>query len=330
MKLGLRLPTYARPGEFSSAETLKNYVAEAERMGVEGFFVIDHLLTSRPAYSTSWHDPLIALSFVAAATKKALIGPMIMVLPFRNPYLVAKQIASLDVYSGGRFVLGAGVGWNPDEFNLLNTPLEKRGTIMDEYLQLLKKLWTEDKITFEGKFFNVKDLVLEPKPAQKPHPPIWIGGGSQPHEILYGAAAKGIDKVLYRIAKFADGWIPHSSSTPEMAAQDWEKVKKYAADLGKDPYKITKIYSNFVYLKNPGDSDTEAVKRFSLYSGMNLDYWKKFYLYGTVEEIAEKIKERVKSLEGVDWIVLNPVTFEMQQLRKIVDELFPSVQNVKI
>ncbi|MEM0440045.1 MAG: LLM class F420-dependent oxidoreductase [Candidatus Caldarchaeum sp.] len=330
MKLGLRLPTYARPGEFSSAETLKNYVAEAERMGVEGFFVIDHLLTSRPAYSTSWHDPLIALSFVAAATKKALIGPMIMVLPFRNPYLVAKQIASLDVYSGGRFVLGAGVGWNPDEFNLLNTPLEKRGTIMDEYLQLLKKLWTEDKITFEGKFFNVKDLVLEPKPAQKPHPPIWIGGGSQPHEILYGAAAKGIDKVLFRIAKFADGWIPHSSSTPEMAAQDWEKVKKYAADLGKDPYKITKIYSNFVYLKNPGDSDTEAVKRFSLYSGMNLDYWKKFYLYGTVEEIAEKIKERVKSLEGVDWIVLNPVTFEMQQLRKIVDELFPSVQNVKI
>ncbi|MEM2096039.1 MAG: TIGR03619 family F420-dependent LLM class oxidoreductase [Candidatus Caldarchaeum sp.] len=325
MKLGLRLPTYARPGEFSSGETLRNYVAEAERMGVEGFFVIDHLLTSRPAYSTSWHDPLIALSLVAAATKKALLGPMIMVLPFRNPYIVAKQIASLDVYSGGRFVLGAGVGWNPDEFHLLNTPLEKRGAIMDEYLQLLKKLWTEDKITFEGKFFTVKDLILEPKPSQKPHPPIWIGGGSQPHEILYGAAAKGIDKVLYRIAKFADGWIPHSSSTPQMATNDWEKVKKYATELGRDPYKITKIYSNFVYLKKAGDSDAEAVKRFSLYSGMNLDYWKNFYLYGTVEEIAAKIRERVKSLEGVDWIVLNPVTYERQQLHKIVEELYPSI-----
>lgn len=328
MKLGLRLPTYARPGEFSSYETLKNYVAKAEDLGVEGFFVIDHLLTSRPAYSTSWHDPLIALSFIAAATRKAIIGPMILVLPFRNPYLLAKQLASLDVYSGGRFVLGAGVGWNPDEFRLLNTPLEKRGAIMDEYLVLLKKLWTDDKITFEGKFFNVRDLVLEPKPLQKPHPPIWIGGGSQPHEILYGAAAKGIDRVLYRVAKFADGWIPHSSSTPEMARQDWEKVKKYATELGRDPYKIQKVYSNFIYIKSPGSSDEEAVKRFSLYSGMNLDYWRTFYLYGTVEELAEKIKNRIKSLEGVDWIVLNPVTYEESQLRKITDELLPVIDNV--
>ncbi|MEM0349795.1 MAG: LLM class F420-dependent oxidoreductase [Candidatus Caldarchaeum sp.] len=328
MKLGLRLPTYAKPGDFSSYETLKNYVALAEDLGVEGFFVIDHLLTSRPAYSTSWHDPLIALSFIAAASKKAVIGPMILVLPFRNPYLLAKQLASLDVYSGGRLVLGAGVGWNPDEFRLLNTPLEKRGAIMDEYLVLLKKLWTEDKITFEGKFFNVRDLVLEPKPSQKPHPPIWIGGGSQPHEILYGAAAKGIDRVLYRVAKFADGWIPHSSSTPEMARQDWEKVKKYATELGRDPYKIQKVYSNFVYIKRPGDSDDEAVKRFSLYSGMNLEYWKNFYLYGTVEELARKIKNRIQSLEGVDWIVLNPVTYEESQLRKITDELVPLLDNV--
>ncbi|MCS6784205.1 MAG: TIGR03619 family F420-dependent LLM class oxidoreductase [Candidatus Caldarchaeum sp.] len=330
MKLGLRLPTFTRPGDFSSGETLKQYVAEAEQLGVEGFFVIDHILTSRPAYSTSWHDPLIALSFVAAATKKAVVGPMIMVLPYRNPYIVAKQTASLDVYSGGRFVLGAGVGWNPDEFTLLNTPLEKRGAIMDEYLVLLKKLWTEDKITFEGNFFKVRDLVLEPKPMQKPHPPIWIGGGSQPHEILYGAAAKGIDKVLQRIARFADGWIPHSSSTPEMATQDWQKVKKYAAEIGRDPYRITKIYSNFVYLRSPGEDDSEAVKRFSLYSGMNLEYWRNFYLYGTVEEVAEKIKKRIESLEGVDWVVLNPVTFEKRQLLKIVEELYPRVQNVKI
>ncbi|MEM2238365.1 MAG: TIGR03619 family F420-dependent LLM class oxidoreductase [Candidatus Caldarchaeum sp.] len=330
MKLGLRLPTYTRPGDFSSGEVLRNYVAEAEQLGVQGFFVIDHLLTSRPAYSTSWHDPLIALSFVAAATKNAVVGPMVMVLPLRNPYLVAKQTASLDVYSGGRFVLGAGVGWNVDEFKLLNTPLEKRGAIMDEYLALLKKLWTEYRTTFEGRYFNVKDLVLEPKPVQKPHPPVWIGGGSQPHEILYGTAAKGVDKVLLRIAKFADGWIPHSSVTPEMAAQDWEKLKKYAAELGRDPYRITKIYSNFVYIRSPGEDDNEAVKRFSLYSGMNLEYWKNYYLYGTVDEVAEKIKKRIMSLEGVDWIVLNPVTFEKTQLLRITQDLYSRIYNAKI
>jgi alkanesulfonate monooxygenase SsuD/methylene tetrahydromethanopterin reductase-like flavin-dependent oxidoreductase (luciferase family) len=185
MKLGLRLPTYARPGEFSSYEVLRDYVAEAEDMGVEGFFVIDHILTSRPAYSTSWHDALTTLAFVAAASRKAVIGPMILVLPFRNIYMLAKQTATLDVFSGGRFVLGAGVGWNPDEFKLLETPLDKRGAIMDEYIPLLKKLWTEEKVTFTGKYFKVEDLELQPKPLQKPHPPIWIGGGSQPHTILY-------------------------------------------------------------------------------------------------------------------------------------------------
>jgi len=325
MKLGLRLPTYARPGEFSSYEVLRDYVAEAEDMGVEGFFVIDHILTSRPAYSTSWHDALTTLAFVAAASRKAVIGPMILVLPFRNIYMLAKQTATLDVFSGGRFVLGAGVGWNPDEFKLLETPLDKRGAIMDEYIPLLKKLWTEEKVTFTGKYFKVEDLELQPKPLQKPHPPIWIGGGSQPHTILYGQEAKGIDRVLQRVARLADGWIPHSSSTPEMAAEDWSKVKRYAVEFGRDPYKLTKVYSNFVYLKTSGEPDSEAVKRFSLYSGMNLEYWRNYYLYGETGEVAEKVRKRIERLEGVDWVVFNPVTYERKQLNDIVNNLFPSI-----
>ncbi|MEM4374820.1 MAG: TIGR03619 family F420-dependent LLM class oxidoreductase, partial [Nitrososphaerota archaeon] len=213
MKLGLRLPTYALPGEYSSYTVLREYVQSAEEKGIEGFFVIDHILTSRPAYSCSWQDAVTTLSFIAAATKHAKIGPMILVLPIRNPYLLAKQASTLDLYSGGRLVMGVGVGWNPDEFRLLGASLEKRGAIMDEYLQLLKLIWTRDRITFSGVFFQVEDLEFSPKPAQNPHPPIWIGGGSQPHEIIYGQVAKAIDRVLVRIAKFADGWIPHSSAT---------------------------------------------------------------------------------------------------------------------
>ncbi len=319
MRLGLRLPTYSIFNDFL---TLRDYVSSAEEMGVGGFFVIDHLLTARPAYSTSWHDPLITLSFVAAVTKEARIGTMVLVLPLRNPYLLAKQTATLDIFSGGRLILGVGVGWNPEEFSLLGVPLEKRGAIMDEFLVLLKKCWTEEKINFDGRFFKVHDLELTPKPIQKPHPSIWIGGGSQPHTILYGTEAKGIDKVLLRVAKFADGWIPHSSATPEMVAQDWQKIKKYATEVGRDPYKISRIYSNFIYIKRPGDDDSEAIKRFSLFSGMNLEYWRSYYLYGTVEEIVEKIRKRIKVLEGVDWIVLNPITFEKKQLSTIVEDVF--------
>jgi Coenzyme F420-dependent N5,N10-methylene tetrahydromethanopterin reductase and related flavin-dependent oxidoreductases len=322
MKLGLRLPTYSTFSEFS---TLRDYVLDAEEMGVRGFFVIDHLLTARPAYSTSWHDPLITLSFIAACTKKALIGPLVLVLPFRNPYLLAKQTATLDVFSGGRFILGAGVGWNPEEFKLLNTPLEKRGAIMDEYLVLLKKCWTEEKINFDGKFFSVHNLELTPKPIQKPHPPIWIGGGSQPHTILYGTEAKGIDKVLLRVVKFADGWIPHSSATPEMVAQDWQKIKIYATEIGRDPYNITRVYSNFIYIKKPGEDDSEAIKRFSFFSGMNIEYWRSYYLLGTAAEVVEKIRKRIEVLEGVDWIILNPINFERTQLTSIIEDVFNKI-----
>lgn len=325
MKLGLRLPTYARPGEFSSYDVLRNYVAEAEDMGVNGFFVIDHILTSRPAYSTSWHDALTTLAFTAAASRKAVVGPMILVLPFRNIYMLAKQTATLDVYSGGRLVLGAGVGWNPDEFKLLETSLVNRGAIMDEYIPLLKKLWTEERTTYSGKYFKVEGLELQPKPVQKPHPPIWIGGGRQPHAILYGQEAKGVDRVLKRVARLADGWIPHSSATPEMVSEDWGKVKKYAEEYGRDPYKLNRVYSNFVYVKERGEPDSEAEKRFSLYSGMNLEYWRSYYLYGAAAEIAAKIRERVKRLEGVEWVVLNPVTFERKQLKEIVENLYPMI-----
>jgi len=321
MKFGLRLPTYALPGEFSSSQVLQEYVKTAESLGIEGFFVIDHILTSRPAYSCSWHDALTTLSFVAAYTKKAKFGPMILVLPIRNPYLLVKQTATLDVYSGGRLIMGVGVGWNPDEFNLLGTPLEKRGQIMDEYLELLVKLWTEEQVTFEGKFFKVKGLRLEPKPVQKPHPPIWIGGGSQPHEIIYGQAAKGIDKVLARVARYADAWIPHSSATAEMAKQDWEKVKKYAKEYGRDPYEIKKVYSNFVYIRD-GEDDEDVARKFRLYSGMNMEYWRNFYLLGTAEEVRAKIRAKIEGLEGVEWLVLNPITFDMKQLVKIVEEIF--------
>jgi len=323
MKLGLRLPTFSLGGDFSSFETLKNYVQQAEELGVEGFFTIDHLLITPPAYTTSWHDALTTLSFVAAVTRRARIGTMVLVLPIRNPYFLAKQVATLDVYSGGRFILGAGVGWHEREFELAHVQVAKRGRMMDEYLELLKSLWGDGAASFEGQFFHVHDLQLLPKPTQKPHPPIWIGGGTQPFEKIYGQEAKRIDRVLYRTAKQADGWIPHSSAAPEMVSRDWEKLKKFAEEAGRDPYSINRVYSNFIYIQSPSEQISEVERKFRLYSGMDHDYWEQFYLLGTVEKLAEKIRLRIEVLEGVDWVVLNPVTFEEKQLKLISQELYP-------
>jgi len=196
---------------------------------------------------------------------------------------------------------------------------------MDEYLPLLKSLWSNGEVTHKGKYFQVERLRLFPKPLQRPHPPIWIGGGSQPFQKIYGqnVREKAINRVLLRVAKNADGWIPHSSATPSMVRHDWETLKAYSKQLGRDPYKLTRVYSNFIYVRHHNEEFSEATQKFKTFSGMNQEYWQEHYLLGTTTELVRKIKERIASLEGVEWIVLNPLSFDISQLRLIVEDLFP-------
>jgi alkanesulfonate monooxygenase len=327
LKLGIRLPTYAIGGEYLSPENIKNYVETAEEMGVDGFFMLDHMLISPPAYNNCWVDPLIGASFIASWTKRAKVGTMVLVLPPRNPYALAKEIATIDVYSNGRFILGAGVGWNPEEFELYGRPLNERGRIMDEMLPLMKLLWSEGPVDFEGKYFHAKGVNIFPKPKQRPHPPIWLGGGSQPFEKIYGQQVmpQSLKRVLQRVVREADGWIPHSSATAEDSRRDWEYIKEYSKELGKDPYKITRIYSNFIYVTSIGGAVGDVEAAFKTFSGMDFEYWKTHYLVGTVEELTKKIKEKIDAVEGSEWIVLSPPTLDRRQLKLIVEEIFPKL-----
>jgi len=325
MKLGIRLPTYAIGDEYLSPENLRDYIETAEDMGVNGFFLLDHMLISPPAYNNCWADPLIAASFIAAWSKRAKVGTMVLVLPPRNPYALAKEIASVDVYSNGRFILGAGVGWNPEEFELYGRPLNERGRIMDEMLPLMKQLWAEESVNFEGKYFHAKEVKIFPKPMQKPHPPIWVGGGSQPFEKIYGqyVMSQSLERVLQRVVREADGWIPHSSATAEDSRRDWEYIKEYSKELGRDPYNIERVYSNFTYVLSEGEPLSNLERAFKMFSGMDLEYWRKHYLVGTADEISKKIKEKIDSVEGSEWIVLSPPTLDRNQLRLITKEVFP-------
>ncbi len=327
LSFGLRLPTFVRGAETDSLETIANYLARAEDLGFESAFTIDHFIVTPPAYACSWLEPMVLLAALAGRTRKMKLGTLVLVLPLRNPTYLAKETATLDFLSGGRLILGVGVGWNELEFNLLHVPHRERGKRTTESLDILKKLWTQDHVTYQGKFFQFENISIEPKPVQKPHPPIWIGGGSQPFELIYGQKAPNLDPVFRRIAQYADVWVPHSSSTPDKVREDWEKICTFSKEFGRDAEKEMGLaYSNFIYVLKKGESTDRAASLFSRYSGMNLDYWRKFYLLGTAEELVEHIRERIAAVGGMDHVILNPLSFDVEHLELIANEIIPAVR----
>lgn len=327
MRYGLRMPSFALGPKTATLDEMGRYLRRAEDLGFDCAVTIDHLLLTPPAYACTWLEPIALLSALAGVTRTMRLGTMVLVLPLRNPVYFAKEWATLDLLSGGRSILGLGVGWHEEEFTLMGIPHKERGRRMEECIEVLRALWASDHVTYEGQFYRFRDLTVDPKPAQKPHPPIWIGGGTQPSEKIYAQTVKSIDPVLRRIARYADTWVPHSSSTPEMVKGDWAKVQQFARECGRDPKRIGRVYSNFVWVLKPGERAESAVPKFSVYSGMDLDYWRTYYLLGEAQEVADKISARIDALDGgVDTIVLNPLDWGLEQLELIAGGVLPRVR----
>jgi probable F420-dependent oxidoreductase len=258
MQYGLRLPSYALGSATASLHEMGAYLRRAEDLGFESAMLIDHLLIAPPAYRVAWLEPVALLSALAGVTRTIRLGTLVLVLPFRDPVAFAKEWATLDQLSGGRSILGVGVGWNKEEFSALRIPIQERGRRMNEMLEAITALWAGDDVSYEGTYYRFEHLTIEPKPAQKPHPPIWIGGGTQPSEKIYGQGVDTIQPVLRRIAKYASTWVPHSSATAEMVAGDWESIRGYMVENGRDPDDMRRVYSNFVHILQPGEKPESA------------------------------------------------------------------------
>jgi probable F420-dependent oxidoreductase len=142
-----------------------------------------------------FYEPLSVLNFLAGCTQRIRLGTHVLIIPYRNPVVTAKILATVDVLSGGRLILGAGVGWMAEEFQALGvSTYAERGAVTNEYLRLFKALWTQEHPQFQGKYYQVSGVGFQPKPVQQPHPPIWVGGHSAP--------------ALRRAATLGDGWMP--------------------------------------------------------------------------------------------------------------------------
>jgi len=261
------------------------------------------------------------LSALAGVTERIRLGSMILVLPLHNPVYLAKAWATLDVLSGGRTIFGLGAGWNLQEFALIGVSHKQRGARLDEYLEIIRALWAGNRVTYRGRFYQFEDVSLEPKPLQQPRPPIWIGGGTQPNRAL----VTNIEAVLGRIARYADAWVPPASATPELVRGDWEKILTLAARLHRET-QPTRVYSNFVHVLKRGERPEAAEPYFRRFSGMDSEYWRTHYLLGEAEEVVERIRRRIAACGGMEWIVLNPLSFDAEQLERLAGEVMPSLK----
>ena len=325
MRFGLRLPTFALGPDTASLAEMGDYLRRAEDLGFGSAFLIDHLLTAPPAYRVTWLEPIPLLAALSGVTRTMRLGTLVLVLPFRDPVRLAKEWATLDVLSGGRTVFGVGVGWHEGEFKALRIPRRERGARTHELLEAVTALWGGEPATYEGRYYAFDQVLIEPQPVQRPHPPIWIGGGSQPSERIYAQHVDTVRPVLERIARFADAWVPHSSATAEMVRDDWDMLREAMLRRGRDPSTMSRVYSNFVHVLGPGEAPESATPRFRRFSGMDLDYWQEFYLLGEAEPLAERIRGKIEALGGVDEVILNPLDWDIGGLERLATEVLPLV-----
>ena len=191
---GIAVPNFTAYPEMPDIKALVEYGVKMEQMGFDSLWVWDHILLGvEPNFPII--ESLTLLTAIAARTKKVKLGTGILVLPMRNPVILAKQLACMDLLSDGRLLMGMASGWYRREFNAIGVPFEQRGKIMDENLDILKRFWTEHTVSGKFPHHDIPAGVMFPKPVQKPHPPILIGGY--------------VDRVLKRAATVGDGWLTY-------------------------------------------------------------------------------------------------------------------------
>jgi probable F420-dependent oxidoreductase len=223
MRFGLSLPHFR---QVASPEVIRRAAQRAEHIGYDGIWVSDHIVIPDSAvdrFGSMFYEPLTVLGFAAACTSRVRLGTTVLILPYRNPVVTAKVLATLDVLSGGRVTAGMGVGWTEDEFKALGVPFQERGALSDEYIAAFKVLWTQDKPAFRGSYVRFENIAFEPKPVQTPHIPIWIGGNSK--------------RAIRRAVALGDCWHPTRPLVKDVKA-GVAYLREVCAQRGRDPHSL--------------------------------------------------------------------------------------------
>jgi probable F420-dependent oxidoreductase len=258
MKVGITLPHL---GSAATRENIIHMAKIAEQERFDSLWVFERLLWplkpqtpypatpdgSLPAFYHTVFDPLETLTFVAANTNKIALGTSVIDMLFHNPVILARRFATLDVLSEGRAIAGLGIGWSKDEYQASNIPYENRGKRVDEFIQALKKMWRDDVVEFKGEYYNIPASKIGPKPIQKPHIPIYLGGY--------------VTKTLNRIANYADGWLADVSGPLEYIEDSIKALRDLGSKANRNPNEIKVLAFPFPQIAANTDNRESENKR---------------------------------------------------------------------
>ena len=219
MKVGVNLINFG-PG--ANPESLERWVRLTESLGYHLIMSSDHIGITpdvQERYPAPFYEPISTLAWLAGITKNIEIGTTVLIVPYRSPLEIARSFANIDQLSGGRLILGVGIGWAQQEFAALGVPFRNRGAITNEYLEAIKLLWTQDAASYEGRFVSFRDVHSAPRPKRSPHPPIWVGGPS--------------DAALRRTVLYGDAWHPIRIRLDWFRDTGIPRLKEIAEEMGR-------------------------------------------------------------------------------------------------
>ena len=296
---GLAIKNFVGPTETPDPDALIAYAERAEELGFESLWAWDHVILGvEPSFPIL--DAVGTLTAIAARTTRIKLGTGILVLPLRNPTVAAKALGTLDVVSKGRLILGVASGWYAREFDAVGVPFKQRGRLFERNLDILTRLWTEDRVTLR-------------RTVQRPRPPILIGGY--------------VDAVLKRAATKGDGWLTYFY-TPESYRRAWDKIVGFAREAGRDPDELTGT-NQLAILVGRSRDDTEAPMRHWLQTEWDVAAWSEstieHAIRGSVDECVAQLRAHVAT--GVDRIILIPYRYHREQVELIAREILPRLQN---
>lgn len=291
-----------------SMKDIPQFAQRVESLGYDYLCSGEHMMFHGPVPNS-----IVALAVAAGATQKIKLMSTVVLLPLYTPMVVAKQTATLDVASNGRYHMGIGVGGEfPKEFEACGVPVKQRGSRSNEALEVITKLWAEKNVTFEGRYSKFSGVTLDPHPTQKPHPPIWVAGRKEP--------------AMKRAALYADGWIPYMY-TPEMLHESLEKIDQFGKEAGRDMSKFRPGLFIFAAVYPDRDQAREQAAR-ALGKNYAQDFSKiagRYTLYGNPDDCRKRLKEYIDA--GARTVLVSWACRAEdidQNMKLVADEVMPA------
>jgi len=301
--LGVAIPQTVLQGGFDVPK-LRAFLARAEALGFESAWVVEQILGGIRSL-----EPVTLLTWAAACTERLRLAPAVLLTALRSPVHLAKALSSLDHLSGGRLTVGVGLGGNPKIYPAFGLLAARRAARFAEGLRLMKRLWTEERVTFDGEFFKLQNASMQPKPLQKPHPPLWFGGHHP--------------NALKRAVELGDGFIGAGSVSTAGFLEEIALLRRLLKDAGRDPASLP--LGKRVYIAVDEDrarAGRRLAEWFSAFYGKP-ELAAEVCVWGGPEECVDRLGEIVAA--GVGFLMLNPVFDEMEHLELFASRIAPKL-----